>query len=79
MILGSEICIECAGRLHQLFDFNSIKTIQDTRKEKRINEKIGVVCSFCHDRSTIDDHFKQKAEEVIADTKWVNKTTYAIC
>lgn len=57
MLMDSKICIKCAGRLHQLFDFNLIKTNFEIQRQvaaeqtKESTEEIH--CEFCDGESDL--------------------------
>lgn len=73
MLMSSIICIKCAGRLHQLFDFNLIKSNSDAQKEhQQMEDSSAVVCSFCDDTNVLVGAIKEIADDAIAATKWVN-------
>jgi hypothetical protein len=70
MLQSCKICIKCAGRLHQLFDFNLIKSTFDIRWADAIEETKSNCCRFCEDGDPMGDQFKHKVEEAVAATKW---------
>lgn len=72
MLQATNICIKCAGRLHQLFDFNLIKNKFD---ELRINSKendetIENSCHFCIGGTQVAEEFQENVKKAIANTKW---------
>lgn len=72
MLMSSKICIKCAGRLHQLFDFNLIKTNFDTQREITIMRSIEeVYCEFCDGESDLmSGMLVEEVKQAIELTKW---------
>lgn len=66
--MASKICIKCAGRLHQLFDFNLLKTNLDLSRRIEINSKS---CHFCDAPDVMDGNLLKEANSAVADTKWI--------
>lgn len=68
MLQATKICIKCAGRLHQLFDFNLIKNKFDEHRENvKLNEN---ACHFCIGGTQVGDKFQENVKKAIENTKW---------
>lgn len=77
MLMSSKICIKCAGRLHQLFDFNLIKTSFDIQRnasaegEGNAQNLEEFNCEFCNSDSDImHEDLVSEVKEAAANTKW---------
>lgn len=68
MLQDTKICVKCAGRLHQLFDFNLIKSNFDSRLGDAIMNKN--CCYFCEDGEPMKQEFKEIVEKAVTATKW---------
>ena len=70
--MSSNICIKCAGRLHQLFDFNLIKTNIDVQRQvpiENLSEENN--CEFCDGEYDImDERLVEQVKKATALTKW---------
>lgn len=70
MLQSTSICIKCAGRMHQLFDFNLIKTNTDLFKSENPCDEVEDVCMFCDGTNMMHGELQDKAKEAIQRTKW---------
>ncbi|CRL01997.1 CLUMA_CG015223, isoform A [Clunio marinus] len=71
MLLSSNVCMNCVGRLHQLFDFNLIKAkIDESKKEFGLTSECDC-CEFCDGKNQLlPEKYTSKIWKVIAFTKW---------
>lgn len=70
MLMSTRICIKCAGRLHQLFDFNLIKTNLDLKRDDGEEENEDVLCEFCEGSEIMEGNLQPQAYEALTHTKW---------
>lgn len=71
MLQSTKVCIKCAGRLHQLFDFNLIKSTLDIHSTDAFKEIDGMnCCRFCDDGEPMGEQFDDKVNEAVEATKW---------
>lgn len=69
MLQSTFICIKCAGRLHQLFDFNLIKTNLDSRHQEPDEETAGQ-CQFCESAEFMGLGHVEQVKQALMGTKW---------
>lgn len=69
MLMSTKVCIKCAGRLHQLFDFNLLKSNIDMNRNP--DSILGEECQFCNGTDVMRGmNFIGKVKEAIVETKW---------
>lgn len=66
MLQATKICINCVGRLHQLFDFNLI--IRNNEEQDVEVETDN--CRFCAVEDSMGSEFKQIVKDAVLNTKW---------
>jgi hypothetical protein len=67
MLTSTRICIKCAGRLHQLFDFNLIKVNLDSQDLDMSED----CCHFCNGNELMRERLNDRAREALEATKWI--------
>lgn len=78
MLKSTSICIKCAGRMHQLFDFNLITNNVEYKRTSGMPLKEGDICKFCEGDCIMTDRLTAVANEAIAATKWYQVKNYSI-
>jgi hypothetical protein len=68
MLQALKICVACAGRLYQLFEFNWIKQTLDEKEAD--SDRDESTCQFCVDGKLMEYEFKDIVVKAIAATKW---------
>lgn len=72
MLSCTNLCLDCAGRLHQLFDFNLFYNVLANKYEgrPRITDEGVAMCSLCEETDVIRSNLSNSINTAIAKTKW---------
>lgn len=63
MLKASRICVECAGRFFQLFEFNTIKEAMGNSSQQNL-------CHLCLSEHVMFEDVAKEAVEALEQTRW---------